>query len=229
MNYKRIIGLSDIHGEFRLLKDLIENEIVFAPRSDMLIVLGDYIDRSLDSKLVVEYIKTLKGSNPEQVVLLRGNHEELAYFALTKAQGHPYLGDPMKLWLINGGQATIDSFGGVAEAREILVPFIEQLQLYYETETHIFVHSGIPKGKTLKTATPHELLWNRDLDYQGEKIVVVGHTAQRKVTKKGNVICIDTAAYATGKLSAYDCLSGKIYEATEKTDWEISLRQLRKL
>ena len=223
-NYKRQIALSDVHGEFGLLKDLIENQISFDPETDMLLMLGDFIDRSRDSKLVVEYIKLLKEQHPEQVILLKGSHEEMAYYALTEAKKSPYLEDPMQLWLMNGGQATIESFGGIEKTREILVPFIKGLKVHFETETHIFVHGGIPVGKTLKTAKPHELIWDRNLTYEGEKILVVGHTPHREVTRLGNLVCIDTGAFKTGKLSAYDCMSGQVYAAIDKNGRKLSKR-----
>jgi serine/threonine protein phosphatase 1 len=226
--YKRIIALSDVHGEFELLKELVENQIRFNPSTDKLIMIGDFFDRGRNSKQVVDYIKKLKKQYPEQIVLLMGSHEDLAYHALMNINDSYYLGDPMKLWLINGGQATIDSFGGLKKTRRELIPFIENLQLYFETRTHIFVHGGIPKGKTLKTASPQELLWDRDLNYKGKKTLVVGHTPHREVTTIGNIVCIDTAAFMSGKLSAYDCLNRKVYQAIEEREPEKSLRLYRR-
>lgn len=225
---KRLIALSDVHGEFGLLKELIVNQVKFDPGTDMLLMLGDYIDRSPGSKQVVEYVSHLKEHYPDNVILLEGSHEELAFYALTGTKPFPYLDDPMRLWLLNGGKATLDSYGGLSKTRKELVPFIESLQLYHETDTHIFAHGGIPEGENLKTATAHELLWDRDLSYRGKKTLVVGHTPHQEVTVFEDIVCIDTGAFMSGRLSAYDCLSGTVYEAIENRESELSLRLLRR-
>ena len=43
--FKRQIAIGDIHGCLNLLKDLVEHQIRLNPDADMLIFLGDYIDR----------------------------------------------------------------------------------------------------------------------------------------------------------------------------------------
>jgi serine/threonine protein phosphatase 1 len=208
---KRQLAVGDIHGCFDLLKKLIEKIIRFTPDEDMLIFMGDYLDRGNRSKEVVQYLGSLKEKYPDNIILLKGNHEELAYNALTA----PDPGKEMIFWRLNGGADTVLSFGGIKNAGECLIPFIESLQLYYETDTHIFVHAGIPHGKSLSTATPEDLLWDRDFSYDGEKTLVVGHTAKSVVTdfNHGKIICVDTGAYMTGILSAYDVINNKAYKA----------------
>ncbi len=216
---KRQIAVGDIHGLFELLKTLVEKNIGFRPDEDMLIFMGDYIDRGKQSKEVVQYVSALKDKHPDSIVLLKGNHEDLAYNVLTAL-------DPRKemlFWGFNGGNDTVISFDGIDNAREYLIPFINSLQLYYETDTHIFVHAGIPRGKDLSTATPEELLWGRDFNYAGEKTLVVGHTPKSKVDyfNNGKILCVDTGAYISGILSGYDVLNSKLYKA-EKKDGIIS-------
>ena len=120
----------------------------------------------------------------------------------------------------NGGQSTIKSFGGLKPARKILIPFIESLDVYLETDSHIFVHGGIPRGKDLKTATKQELLWNRSLSYEGRKTLIIGHTPQAEVTRVGNVICVDTGAYRSGVLSGFDVLNNRVYQTIGKPMYE---------
>lgn len=206
---RRHIAVGDIHGCFGLLKPLIETTIGFRPQEDLLVFLGDYIDRGRQSKEVVRYLTALRERSPERVILLKGNHEELAYNALTAGEW----GKDMALWRLNDGDETITSFGSVTEARTVLVPFIESLRLSYETDTHIFVHGGIPSGEDLRTALPEDLLWDREFAYRGEKPLIVGHTPKSRVTKlaEGKIVCVDTGAYVSGLLSAYDALNDKIY------------------
>jgi len=213
---KRQIAVGDIHGCFDLLKALVGEIISFSPDEDMLIFMGDYLDRGRKVEEVVSYLSALKEKYPDSVILLKGNHEDMAYNALTSGDS----GETMMPWLLNNGDMTILSFGSVQRAREHLVPFIESLQLYYETDTHIFVHGGIPYGKDLVTATPEELLWDRDLAYAGKKILVVGHTPKGTVSNynRGKIISVDTGAYMTGVLSAYDVTNKKVYENSGSED-----------
>ncbi|MBF0558823.1 MAG: serine/threonine protein phosphatase [Nitrospirae bacterium] len=212
---KRQIAVGDIHGCFDLLTVLIEKIIGFSPHEDMLIFMGDYIDRGMKVKEVVRYVSELKEKSPDAVILLKGNHEDMAYNALTSGD----VEEEMLYWLLNKGDKTITSFGGREQTKEHLIPFIESLQLYYETDTHIFVHAGIPYGKDLGTATSEELLWDRTLSYAGEKTLVVGHTPKSKVSyfNNGKIICIDTGAYMTGNLSAYDVIHKKVYSTGAAT------------
>lgn len=211
--YKRQIAVGDLHGVFRLVKDLVERKIRFTEH-DQLIFVGDYIDRCSQSKEVVDYVKALKEKYPDQIILLKGNHEDMAEQALSSIKDPDYF-SPIAQWLINGGQATIDSYGGVENCKKELLPFIKELELFYETDTLIFVHGGIPEGKSLRTATPYELMWERDLDYDGEKTLVVGHSVHSQVVIYKNIIAVDTGACFTGKLSGYDVINDEIYVATE--------------
>lgn len=210
---KRVIGIGDIHGGYDLLKDLVERQIKFNPRRDNLVFLGDYIDRGARVRDVVCYLSKLKTQHPDNVVLLMGNHEDNAYNTLTFRQTPRNWGDPMAEWLRGEGQATINSYGGLENCKRELLPFIEQLDLYHETDTHIFVHGGIPLGKTLKESTPFELMWNRDLCYQGDKTLVVGHCIHESVVVGNGVVCCDTGAFFTGKLSGYDVLNHRVYQS----------------
>lgn len=208
---KRQIAIGDIHGCYDLLKELIEEVIRFDPSGDMLIFLGDYIDRGEKSREVVEYVLRLRERHPDAVILLKGNHEALAYNALTAKESRK----EMVLWRLNGGDKTIASYVSASQAKECLIPFIESLELFYETDTHIFVHGGIPYGQSLITVTPEDLLWDRSFSYKGEKVLIIGHTPKSEVAtfNQGKIICVDTGAYMTGVLSAYDTVNDKVYRA----------------
>ncbi|MBF0321074.1 MAG: serine/threonine protein phosphatase [Nitrospirae bacterium] len=214
MDLKRQIAIGDIHGCYELTIELIENVIKFDPDTDQLIFIGDYIDRGADSARVVRYVEALKDQYNERIVLLAGNHEHLAYNALTKRTADMY-----QLWIINGGMQTINSYDGVENTQKYenterhLVPFVKRLEYYYETKTHIFVHGGIPLGDTIETAPKKSLLWERNYDRYRGKPIIVGHTPHKSVKKYENSVVIDTGAVFYGKLSAYDPLNDQIYEA----------------
>ncbi|MBF0567877.1 MAG: metallophosphoesterase [Nitrospirae bacterium] len=213
MEFERQIAIGDIHGCYGLTVDLVENVIKFDPERDQLIFIGDYIDRGTESAMVVRYVEELKNKYSVQIVLLAGNHEYLAYNAFKYRTAEMF-----QLWIINGGVTTIDSYEGVDNANRYensqkhLMPFVEQLEFYYETKTHIFMHGGIPLGETIETAKKSSLLWERSYDKYRGKDIIVGHTPHKHVTKYTNAVVIDTGAVFYGKLSAYDPINNKIYE-----------------
>jgi len=91
------------------------------------------------------------------------------------------------LFLSNGGQSTIDSYGTVTRARgEVAdVPdrhmeFYRSLLPIWESEGHIFVHAGLRPRVPLEKQDPEDLIWIRheffQSTYRFEKTVVFGHT-----------------------------------------------------
>ena len=208
MTNRRQIAIGDIHGCYDLLRDLLEYKIKFDPTTDEVIFIGDYIDRGNDSQKVVAYLKNLKESYPDRIILLKGNHELLAYRAFQAKSKKDLF-----LWKIEGSRFTIESFGGFEQARKTLMPFITSLQIYHQTADYIFVHGGIPSGKTLETTSEEELLWERNVESYSGKRIVVGHTPQVNVTRYKHAIAIDTGAFHYGKLSAYDVMNDTVYVA----------------
>jgi Calcineurin-like phosphoesterase. len=156
---------------------LWKKRIVFNPETDKLIFIGDYIDRGPDSMKVISYVSNLKNNYPQQVVLLAGNHEHLAFEAFKYRTTNQ-----VQLWFINGGISTIQSYGTYENAQSMLLPFVETLEFYHETEEAIFVHGGIPIGDTVTTSTPKALLWERNYAiYKGKKSRCWPHTPQKKL------------------------------------------------
>lgn len=68
--------VSDIHGYYTELKQTLDEKGFFSdtfPRK--LIVCGDVLDRGLEAKAVQQFMLDLIDKN--EVVLIRGNHEDL--------------------------------------------------------------------------------------------------------------------------------------------------------
>src|SRR3954470_18999963 len=72
----RTFVIGDVHGRGAQLANLLD----MLPRDrakDRLIFLGDLIDRGFDAPGCVEQVMTLCKENPERVICLRGNHEQM--------------------------------------------------------------------------------------------------------------------------------------------------------
>ncbi|MCG6907178.1 MAG: serine/threonine protein phosphatase [Desulfobacteraceae bacterium] len=187
-------AIGDIHGCADKLRGLID-QLDIDPQRDQLVFVGDYIDRGPASFEVVEYLLGLK-TTLQDVVFLKGNHEQML---------EDYLAGPDKLtFLINGGQATLDSYLRHRQTpRAPVIPprhqaFFKGLRLFHETENHIFVHAGLKPKVPLDRQDPRDLLWIRSRFIYSEadfgKPVVFGHTPFPEPLVQANKIGIDTGA-----------------------------------
>ncbi|MFW6008975.1 MAG: metallophosphoesterase, partial [archaeon] len=70
---KRILTFSDIHGQLDKLNKLLKI-INYNPKEDLLIGLGDYVDRGIQNVELLYEIKKLK---EQGAIFLRGNHDHL--------------------------------------------------------------------------------------------------------------------------------------------------------
>lgn len=103
MSNKRILAISDIHGCYHELEQLLQLNH-YNPKEDQLILLGDYIDRGPEPKRTVAYIMKLV---EEGAIALRGNHDQM--FLECIFSNNP---DKERRYLINGGMDTIESYVG---------------------------------------------------------------------------------------------------------------------
>jgi serine/threonine protein phosphatase 1 len=198
---KTIYAVGDIHGRYDKLCDLMD-KIDIDLDSEMLVFLGDYIDRGPQSFEVVEYLIDLRKRHPN-TVFLKGNHEEMFEKYIS--------GEDRLTYLFNGGQQTLDSYmSRPREADEPLIPaehlaFIKSLTMYYETESYIFVHAGLQKNVPLEQQKSEDLLWIRkkfiESGHDFGKPVVFGHTPLPEPLLQPNKIGIDTGAVYGNKLT----------------------------
>lgn len=68
-----VLFVGDTHGDFSSTKRIVE--IFLNRRYDYIIFLGDYVDRGVSQIENLNYVLCLKLLYPENVILLRGNHE----------------------------------------------------------------------------------------------------------------------------------------------------------
>lgn len=209
----RTIAIGDIHGCSIALAALID-WIAVQP-DDTIITLGDYVDRGIDSKGVLDQLIALEERC--RLVPLLGNHDEMMLHARDGRSD-------FKFWLACGGDSALESYGSAGQLS--LIPaahfrFLERCRPFFETETHLFMHANYRPDLPLERQDESVLRWLSLLDYTpgphcSGKIAIVGHTQQPDVLNLGHLVCIDTACCAGGWLTALDVESGKIWQVDEK-------------
>ena len=231
--YSRVLAIGDVHGMYEKLIKLMD-KIRFNPDEDLLIFLGDYIDRGPDPGRCLQYIFALQQQYPDVVVCLMGNHEVMmsSYFMQKRGNYNNLIVDYAGSWLDNGGLETLKQLDEMdADTKEELLQWVMNLPVKYQYQDYFFCHAGIDPDVPLTVQNEFDMLWRRQQwweQYKGEETLVVGHTPVQKVMKltgkerrtpkplflANHVIMCDTGAYMSGgKLSCVDVLAGKVWQA----------------
>jgi serine/threonine protein phosphatase 1 len=205
----RIFAVGDIHGCRDKLEQLLV-KIDWRPENhEELIFLGDYIDRGPDSFGVVERVLELKNRWRERVVVLKGNHEQMF---LNLISGKVEIS---KISLTsNGMPLTIRNYLQNKPFPVSHFTFYDNLDLYYETSRHIFVHAGLRPGVPLNEQTEMDFLWIRDefldSEYDFGKTVVFGHTHFKAPYILPGRAGLDTGAVFGGSLTCLEVVEGRL-------------------
>nr|WP_294548958.1 metallophosphoesterase family protein [uncultured Rhodopila sp.] len=212
-----LYAVGDIHGELDSLQRVlgrIRTDIAASPLKHVSTVfLGDYVDRGLASRSVIDAIIAEPGIGYK--IALRGNHEEMLLRALDDAAC-------MRNWCQAGGIATIASYGidvadlmigrGHDAARAALLDampdshlaWLRALPSRYESGDYFFCHAGIDPDRPLDDQREGDLLWIRRKFIRDRrsfaKIIVHGHSPVERIEVRHNRINVDTGAFCTGNL-----------------------------
>ena len=210
---QRVYAIGDIHGCLdRLAKvhEQIAEDVAARPVDESVLVhLGDYVDRGLDSAQVVDW---LSGGAPvpvDRIVNLMGNHEDMMLQALPGTDR-----EANSTWLANGGA---DSLMSWEIARKVhpsqwatLIPqehqaFLRELEISVRYGGYLFVHAGIRPGVPLDKQERQDLLWIREpflsWKHSLDVVVVHGHTPRHEPVVRPNRIGVDTGAVMGGVLT----------------------------
>ncbi|MBF0477729.1 MAG: serine/threonine protein phosphatase [Deltaproteobacteria bacterium] len=197
----KIFAIGDIHGCLGMLTSLF-NKLPIDQKDDLIVFLGDYIDRGTDSKGVIDFILRLREAG-FRMVCLAGNHEVMFKNYLSHKNE--------ALFLLNGGCETLAGYPGTgwADKRKSIPAahreFINSLVYYHETEDYIFVHAGLRDGIPLARQSEDDLVWIRTEFYLSQydfgKDVIFGHTPFDQPFVRFRRIGIDTGAVYGNKLT----------------------------
>lgn len=208
--------VGDIHGRADLLDQALE-VIGAVSGATSTVFVGDYVDRGADSAGVLRRLHELQSNPTDQVVCLRGNHEDMML---------GFIDDPAKyhrVWLRNGGDATLRSFGielpdkALAEEDAFplrdqlvqnlgadLLQWLHELPLSWQSGNVWVTHAGADPLVDMARQDRSALLWGhpdfRKVMRSDDQWIVHGHTIVPVVTTGEGFVSVDTGAYQSGWL-----------------------------
>lgn len=227
----RKLVMGDIHGAYKALKQCL-NRAGFDYENDILIQLGDVVDRYPESFECVEELLKIK-----QLIALRGNHDDW-FDDFAKTDFHPYFWN-------HGGKATLSSYlhhtdksgyffqtaiGYKSALESTDIPashkvFFNNLKPYYiDEEQRCFVHAGFNASLPFLGQRTEDYYFDRSLwenaclcQEKGEpfkikaefKEIYIGHTPTTKLNTDQpmhvfNIHNLDTGAGNSGRLTIMD-------------------------
>mgnify|MGYP006185434621 CR=1 FL=1 len=208
----KLWAVGDIHGCYNLLMNRL-NEIGFDFENDLLVAVGDLVDRGTQNEECVSLIDELWFTS------VKGNHEDLVI-----------MGDVNRSYfnchIQNGGEWFYDlDYQVQREIIKKLKTLPIALEISHKGKKFGFVHGHIEQNdwdEFKETFTqeptafrdPSELaMWGRDrLDEENQQYthvsgidaVIMGHTVTQKPCKRDNCYWIDTGAVHWGTMTILD-------------------------
>ena len=205
--------LGDVHGCYHTLRELLTH---WQPATELLVQVGDLVDRGRFAPECVQLARELEAAHPGRTVWLRGNHEQemLRHFGPS---------GPNPPWLEWGGRATVDQYRGRPQLLREHLAWLGQRPLCWQNEHLLISHAGFADTPTpLDPDNPQGVLWRRGpLHRQPTRRQVVGHTptpdGQTLFDPTSNTVYLDTGAY-TGQ-----CLTAVRFSSTGELLAEFSV------
>jgi serine/threonine protein phosphatase 1 len=199
-------AIGDIHGCEAALSRLLDACNSWGGDCQRRFVfLGDYIDRGPESAAVIRRLMSWQEKCPDQVVCLRGNHEDM--LLLAHHDSNAYM-----RWIRNGGLFTLRSFGvgTVEDIPKEVVSWLHCLPSSFDDGRRFYVHAGVDLTLALDQQRIDDLLWMREPfltlaeSTDPGRLIVHGHTPThtRRPDLRRYRLNLDTGAFMGGPLTA---------------------------
>jgi len=234
LNKKRILAISDIHGELDKFLQLLKIAN-YNPDEDQLVICGDLADRgnqNIDSICTAAYLQS------QGTIITKGNHDLLCHNTIAEMLNGK-IGSHTRYHIQCGGFETVEEFKNASKDELTgMFNFLYKLPLYYEIDNYIFVHGGFDTSIPLEQNVADTILWLWDSNQffyspgYKDKIIIFGHnvtyTMPHLLPKNGVVnrndikiwideqhngdkIGIDCGSIFGGKLACLELPSKKVF------------------
>jgi len=188
-----IVG--DIHGCYYTFKTLLQR--YWVEKNDLLIQVGDLIDRGNHTPQTINYCKELQQKH--QAVFLKGNHE---YMAIKHIYGMGH-----EKWYNKYGKTVLWQYHLESLDFKTDSEWMQRLPLFWENDYLFISHAGRSLSeKYMDEEDPQSILWNKSELKKLLKTQVIGHTPHQNKKPifypETNTWNVDTGAYLGNCLSA---------------------------
>ena len=205
----KVYAMSDIHGYLDVLKEKMK--LVDLSEDNILIFLGDYIDRGPHSREVLEYVKNLQDKYGEnKVIVLKGNHEAMFLDWLDNEDELYWLQMDVALtttstFLTKEQMDELEMIGRRADGNTInkyvincvksnyaeLIDWMREMPSYYETDDdQIYVHAGVDEDAGefwMIGSTDESFLWKfPPTTGKFVSTIIAGHVHTCKIAEDPN-------------------------------------------
>lgn len=205
------IAVGDIHGNLPALQDLLAQLQPELNDGDVVVFLGDYIDRGPDSRACIDSLLEFKQSTRAEVVCLRGNHEDWMLRTRGNYRRHSWLFGmdalvTVRSYSTDAAQTIRDAMaaaGAELVTGDVELPygaffdivppahhaFFDTLALSIQTHDCICSHGGVDtRIAALRDQPAESLIWGGGtfpLGYAGERLLIYGHRNNANVDAQG--------------------------------------------
>lgn len=209
-DWRNIWVVGDLHGCYTNLMGKLD-ELNFDPAQDLLISVGDLIDRGAENVECLELIVM------PWFRAVRGNHEQMMLDGIANATHE-------RQWRANGGSWFFYLDYDKEVLAKALVHKVAELPLVIELVTGdkkiVICHADYPAGayEFGKDIDEEQAIWNRERisnsmdgslhEITGADLFIFGHTPARQPLKYANQMYIDTGAVFCGNLTLVQVQGG---------------------
>ncbi|HBQ7809685.1 TPA: metallophosphoesterase [Klebsiella pneumoniae] len=212
--WRRVLVCGDLHGCYTNLMNRLD-AVSFDPAQDLLISVGDLIDRGTENFECLDLI------NQPWFRAVRGNHEQMMLDALLNGGSYGH-------WVSNGGGW--DLFLKLSDYErgmrlESLLTKVAELPLIIEVEKggkkFVICHADYPHDEYEygKPVDSQQAIWSRERislsidgfssSISGADLFIFGHTPALQPMRIKNQLYIDTGAVFNGNLTLYELSGGE--------------------
>lgn len=222
-----IYVMSDIHGALDRFQSIMKQ--IQLRSNDTLYVLGDCIDRNEYGIRIIRQLMKMPN-----VRMLRGNHEQMMLNTIgTSGELDRYNERAMRLWMVNGGDVTLNSLKRLRiEKRREVLNYLANLPTKYDItvngKRYILTHAAPselyeqnPDRYNFYRDSEHFSLWHRMQEtdvLSGDYTLIFGHTPTScyqnaeplRIFRDTDRIAIDCGAGFAPKGSPFFHMEGRL-------------------
>lgn len=209
--WRRVLVCGDLHGCYTNLMIRLD-AVGFDPAQDLLISVGDLIDRGIENVECLDLINQL------WFRAVRGNHEQMMLDAVMGAGSILH-------WMQNGGSWFYNLDADQQILAKSLVSKAAALPLIIEVEKggkkFVICHADYPHDEYEygKPVDSQQAIWSRERislsidgfssSISGADLFIFGHTPALQPMRIKNQLYIDTGAVFNGNLTLYELSGGE--------------------